>query len=65
MDAFIILLIFGIAMSLFATLALAICVVLEHDYKIKKIRRYARQQIMKQMERDKQLKGVLDTDARN
>ncbi len=55
MDSLVILLIAGIAMSLFSALLMTIYSFLEEDYKKKEIRRYARRQIIKEMEREKQL----------
>ena len=55
MEALIILLIAGIAMSLISIPVMAIYSVLEADHKKKIIRRYVRKQIMKQMEREKEL----------
>jgi len=55
MDSLVILLIAGIAMSLFSALLMAVYSFLEEDYKKKEIRRYARRQIIKEMEREKQL----------
>jgi hypothetical protein len=60
MDALVILLMAGIGMSLFSTVLMAIYSYLEVENKKKEIRRYARQQIIKQMERDKQMKSQLN-----
>lgn len=54
-----ILLIAGIAMSLFCIPVMAIYTILESDLKKKEIRRYVRRQIIKQMERDKPLMGKI------
>jgi len=58
MDALIILLVAGAAMALFAIAVMAIYSLLEADQKKREIRRYVRKQIMKQMEREKELDGT-------
>ena len=57
MDIIILLLISGVAMSLFSTVIMAIYAILEADHKKKEIRRYVRRQIIKQMEREKIFTG--------
>jgi predicted metal-binding membrane protein len=55
MDALIILLVAGAAMALFAIAVMAIYTFLEAEQKNREIRRYVRKQIMKQLERDKEI----------
>lgn len=55
MESLIILLITGIAMGLFAIPVIAISAALDADHKKKELRKYARQQIMQQMEREREL----------
>lgn len=57
MDFIILLLIAGVAMSLFSTVIMASYAILEADHKKKEIRRYVRRQIITQMEREKILTG--------
>jgi hypothetical protein len=54
MESFVILLVAGVAMSLFSVVVMAIYTTLEADHKKMEIRRYARKQIMKQLEREKE-----------
>ena len=60
MDSLIILLLAGIGMSLFSIPVMAIYSILEADQKKKEIRRYVRKQIMKQMDREKQLQENIE-----
>jgi hypothetical protein len=60
MDSLVILLITGVAMSLFSALLMAVYSFLEDDYKKKEIRRYARRQIIKEMEKEKQMQEKMN-----
>jgi Na+-translocating ferredoxin:NAD+ oxidoreductase RnfG subunit len=55
LDFIVMLLVTGIAMALFSTVVVTIYTYLEEDSKKKEIRKYARQQIIKQMVNDEQL----------
>jgi hypothetical protein len=59
MESLIILLVAGIAMSLFSTLIMAIYSALEADHKKNEIRRFARRQIIKQLEREKKEEEIM------
>ena len=59
MEPFFIIIIAGVAMSLISVLLVAIYFILEADNKKKEIRRYARRQIIRQMELDKQLQAKM------
>jgi predicted PurR-regulated permease PerM len=59
MDALIIFLIAGTAMSLFLIPVVAIYATLEADYIEKEMRQFARKQIMAQMEREQELENVM------
>jgi hypothetical protein len=53
MESLVILMIAGVAMSLFSIVVMAFYSILEADHKKKEIRRFARKQVMKQLEREK------------
>jgi hypothetical protein len=57
MDTFIIFIVAGIALSLFSIVLMIIYSILENDHRKKELRKYARQQIIKQMEREKQMEA--------
>lgn len=59
MEALIILLVFGMAMALFCIPVMAVYTILEAGDKEKEIRKYVRKQIIKQLERDKQVEGKM------
>lgn len=60
MDSIVIFIITAIAMSLFSIALMTLYSALEEDQKKKEIRRYARQQVMKELERDKKLQAKLN-----
>ena len=60
MDSFVILFITGIAMSLFSALLMGVYSFLEDDHRKKEIRRYARRQIMKELEQEQRLNQKLN-----
>jgi predicted PurR-regulated permease PerM len=55
MDFIIIISVAGVAMALFSIVVMAFYAILEDDHKKKEYRRLARRQIIKEMEREKQM----------
>lgn len=55
MESLILFLIAGITMALFSIPLIAICAALDEGHKKKELRRYARKQILRQMEREKEV----------